>query len=109
MQDGRESSKYPLKYDVENSLLEIKWIGKVKRVRAEYLYRFCWTNKFATKTIIFLSSQDYQLSQSSVVGFVELAYANRDSLLIQNGTVLKKPNYFAGLDMGKSIRPKATT
>lgn len=100
MKDGRTSATYPIRYDVENALLEIKWQGQVKVVGEEYLDSFQWYEESKVHPRSFHHGRDFNLKLSPVAGFLELVYAGSDSLLVRHGTTLKQPDYVAGLDMG---------
>lgn len=102
MKDGRKSASYPLRYDVENALLEIRWKDEqVKVVGEEYLFSFVWQNKDTGEKQKFINAHQFSYADTQRSGFVELLYAGEDSLLIQTEIYLKAPTYVEGLDMGK--------
>jgi hypothetical protein len=102
MKDGRKSATYPLRYDVENALLEIRWKEEqVKVAGEELLSSFVWQNKASGKEQKFINANQFSYAGTSLSGFVELLYAGNDSLLIQTESYLKRPAYVEGLDMGK--------
>ena len=100
MKDGRASATYPIRYDVENALLEVKSQGQVKVVGEEYLDSFQWYEEPKMHLRSFLHGRAFTPELSAVAGFLELVYAGSDSLLVRHGTTLKQPDYVAGLDMG---------
>lgn len=100
MKDGRKSATYPLRYDVENAVLEIQWGSQVKVVGEEFLAKFGWQEQGSTAERVFVNGRKFSLSETPVSGFLELAYQGRDSLLVVYDTYLKQPDYVAGLDMG---------
>ena len=100
MKDGRRSATYPLRYDIENALLEVRWNGQLKVVGEEYLSCFHWSEGDAEQKRTFVNGLQFRVAQSPVSGFLELAYQGSDSVLVSYGTYLKQPDYVAGLDMG---------
>ena len=100
MQDGRQSAEYPMRYDVENALLEIRWGSTAKVAGEEYLSGFRWKEDNDQHERVFVNGKSYSFNGVPVAGFLELVYAGEDSLLMQPLVQLKQPDYVAGLDMG---------
>ncbi|MEK6476675.1 hypothetical protein WJR50_04035 [Catalinimonas sp. 4WD22] len=100
LKDGRKSATYPLRYDVENALLEIDWKGQTKVVGEELLSSFVWESIKGEKRE-YIAAQQFSYDQAALSGFVELIYSGQDSLLLKTETYLKAPTYVEGLDMGK--------
>lgn len=100
LKDGRQSATYPLRYDVENALLEIDWKGQIKIVGEELLSSFVWENTEGEKQK-YIAAQQFSYGETALSGFVELIYSGRDSLLLKTEAYLKAPTYVEGLDMGK--------
>jgi hypothetical protein len=100
LRDGRKSATYPLRYDVENALLEIDWKGKIKMVGEELLSSFVWESIEGEKQE-YIAAQQFSYDQAALSGFVELIYSGQDSLLLKTEAYLKAPTYVEGLDMGK--------
>ncbi|WPP52251.1 hypothetical protein [Catalinimonas niigatensis] len=101
MKDGRKSSTYLLRYDVENALLEIRWKEEqVKVVGEEFLSSFVWQNKDTGKEQQFINAHHFSYGDTRLSGFMELMHTGHDSLLIKTEAYLKKPTYVEGLDMG---------
>lgn len=100
LKDGRQSATYPLRYDVENALLEIDWNGQIKIVGEELLFSFVWESTEGEKQE-YIAAQQFSYDQSALSGFVELIYSGQDSLLLKTEAYLKAPTYVEGLDMGK--------
>lgn len=101
MKDGRKSARYPLRYDVENALLEIDWNGQIKVVGEEPLTLFMWKNSETDKTQTFINGQRFTYAGAALSGFLELIYSGSDTLLLKTEAYIKEPTYVEGLDMGK--------
>jgi hypothetical protein len=102
MQDGRQSAEYPMRYDVENALLEVRWGSTTKVAGEEYLSGFRWIEEDNDQQErVFVNGRSYSFNGAPVAGFLELVYAGEDSLLMQPLVQLKQPDYVAGLDMGR--------
>jgi hypothetical protein len=100
MKEGRTSAEYPLRYDIENALLEVRWQGQVKVVGEEYLDSFRWYEGTKKQARIFNNGRAFSLDQSTISGFLELVYAGKDSLVLSYDAYMKQPDYVVGLDMG---------
>lgn len=95
---GRSSAEYPLRYDVENAVLEIQWGNMVKVAGEEYLASFRWSDEEGEK--LFLNAGEFAYKGTALAGFVELVYQGEDSLLLKTDAYLKQADYVEGLDMG---------
>ena len=97
--DGRSSATYPLRYDIENAILEIKWGKLVKVAGEEELTSFTW-KKNGINNQTFVNARSFSHNGSPMAGFVELLYQGSDTLVLQMVTTLKEADYVPGLDMG---------
>ena len=97
--NGRESAEYPLRYDVENALLEIQWGKLVKIAGEEQLSSFHWRDDEGSERQ-YINARKFDYKGTTLSGFVELLYQGDDSLLLKTDAILKEADYVPGLDMG---------
>jgi len=102
LKDGRSSEIYPLRYDLENALLEIQWQPtQVKVAGEDVLKSFIWNNEKLGQTQTFILANTFTLNGTPLAAYVEVLHAAADSLLLKTEAYIKKPDYVEGLDMGR--------
>lgn len=101
LKTGQTFQKYPLKYDIENDMLEIKASNEVKILRGERVASFTWQDVARQQEVRYINSHDYQLEGTPLIGFFEVVVDGPVQLLSKVETEVKDPTYVEGLDVGK--------
>lgn len=101
LKTGQTIQKYPLKYDIENDMLEIKANKEVKILRGERVASFTWKDAVSQQEVQFINSHAYKLEGTPLLGFFELVVDGDVQLLSKVEADVKDPTYVEGLDVGK--------
>jgi len=101
LKTGQTFQKYPLKYDIENDMLEIKASNEVKILRGERVASFTWQDVSSQKEVHFINSHEYKLNGTPLIGFFEVVVDGQVQLLGKVKAEVNDPTYVEGLDVGK--------
>jgi hypothetical protein len=101
LKTGQTFQKYPLKYDIENDMLEIKASNEVKILRGERVASFTWLETDRQQETQYINSHEYKLEGTPLIGFFELVVDGQVQLLCKTIAVVKDPTYVEGFDVGK--------
>ena len=101
LKTGQTFQKYPLKYDIENDMLEIKASNEVKILRGERVATFTWMDIDRQQELQYINSHEYKLEGTPLIGFFELVVDGQVQLLGKTIAVVKDPTYVEGFDVGK--------
>jgi hypothetical protein len=93
---------FPLKYDLEHNLLEIKADSQVRVCPAGQLERFEWTDAVTGNRRVFLNGVPYTYPGGQrATGVLELLTDGGLQLLAQARTDVQPPTYTPAVDMGR--------
>ncbi len=93
---------FPLKYDLEHNLLEIKADSQVRVCPAGQLEKFEWTDGATGNRRVFLNSVPYTYPDGQwATGVLELLTDGPLQLLVQARADVQPPTYTPAVDMGR--------
>ncbi len=99
---NRTLNGYPLKYDLEHNLLEIKADSQVRVCPAGQLEKFEWTDGATGNRRVFLNGAPYTYPNGGrTTGVLELLTDGPLQLLVQARADVQPPTYTPAVDMGR--------
>ena len=101
LKSGQTFQKYPLKYDIENDMLEIRAGDEVKILRGERVASFTWKEAVSQQEDRYINSHDYRLEGTPLIGFFQVLVEGKVMLFSRMEAQVKEPTYVQGLDVGK--------
>ncbi|MGI9544529.1 MAG: hypothetical protein ACR2MX_14810 [Cyclobacteriaceae bacterium] len=98
---GPVLENYPLRYDIENDILEIKLEkeGQVKILKGEKVSKFLLHELAQTRE--FINASEYKFQGTVHIGFFEIIQDGNTQLFSKTFAKVKPPTYVEGLDVGE--------
>ena len=102
LKSKKRLSNYPLRLDIQNKLLEIKYNNEIKVCGPNQLESFEWVEPKTQQQVKYINADKYKdVEGTPIIGFLEIVIDNNHSkLLAKEYLKLKKANYVATVDMG---------
>lgn len=92
--------KHPIRYDIENDLLEFKYQNEVRVIEGITVSHFEYTDVFNRRRY-FERSDKYVPNEDLPGGFVEVIVEGDPGLLVSTRLEVLKPSYVTALDVGE--------
>lgn len=100
LKNNKIIKNYPLKYDIENQWMEVKFDHDIKLLDLRWIRSFEWVNG-ASNRLRFVNSNQYTFEDGvQRLGVFEILSEGELSLLTKTDTEVREANYVPALDMG---------
>lgn len=103
LKSWKRISNYPLRLDIKNNLLEIKYNNDIKVCGPNQLESFEWVEPKTQQLIRYINADRYKDEEGkSIIGFLEIVVDHevKAKLFAKEELKLIKANYVATVDMG---------
>ncbi|MDW7694740.1 hypothetical protein R9C00_08300 [Flammeovirgaceae bacterium SG7u.111] len=100
LRNGQDIKNYPVRYDLENKLFEIKVDEKIKILKGNAVKSYEWLHFQYQQSESFVNAEDYEFEGTKLLGFYKVLVSGDVSLLSMRKTKIKKPTYVEGIDVG---------
>jgi len=95
----------PLRYDLQNNLVEIRFEDVIKAISSTEVTKFEWIQSSTGEKQYFVNMRDFKLNGVPLVGMGELLADGEYKLLLYKQVELIQPDYVPALNVG-SARPQ---
>jgi len=98
----KKVEEYPLKYELDLDMLEIKTGDNIKVVDGYRIYQFSWFDSELSRSRTFVNAKDYEMDNVPLTGIMEiLTSGDNYTLLAKYSTEIIPSTYVKALDIGE--------
>jgi len=91
---------FPVRYDIEADMLDIKGANGVKVLEGRKVKSFVWMDSSRTEPYYFINAKEFKVDGSSLIGFFEVLVDGNSPLFKKVNVSVKKADYNVTLSMG---------